>query len=73
MIGSFVLGLAVGILVGAGALACFGLGYVQKPAVARRILAHCYRVAHPHWLQISETDATRVCPLCGWHPPPHPE
>ncbi len=39
---------------------------MRDPAVARRMLEGLYQTAHPHFLQVSRDDATRVCPCCGW-------
>jgi hypothetical protein len=65
---SFLAGAAIGSLVGAIALARWWGWHIRKPEVCQRMLQTAYRLAHPHWLQISRDDTTPVCPCCGWHP-----
>lgn len=59
---------ALGALSGAVAIARWWSGRMRDPAYAREALRGLYRSAHPHWLQVSETDPARVCPCCGWSP-----
>jgi hypothetical protein len=37
-----------------------------QPEVLQDILRRCYAGAHPHWMQVSQKDATPVCSCCGW-------
>lgn len=59
-----------GLLVGAG-LGAIGLvrwwgKAIKNPEVARQMIKTLYKSSHPHWLQVSQTDERKVCPVCGW-------
>ncbi|HEX9640581.1 MAG TPA: hypothetical protein VGB13_04635 [Candidatus Krumholzibacteria bacterium] len=66
MITTLVLGVLVGMVLGAGGLTYIWLRTVRKPEHAVRMLAQWWKTAHPHWCQISEDDSRRACPCCGW-------
>jgi hypothetical protein len=57
----------LGVVAGAIGLARFWTWRISQPDVAKTFIKGLYRKSHPHWLQASETDKTRVCPCCGWN------
>ena len=59
-------GAVVGAVVFALAWGRYWLHLMRDPERAREMLRGIHAKAHPHWLQISETDDRRVCPTCGW-------
>jgi hypothetical protein len=58
--------LVLGAGLGGAGLVALWFHALRKPENARRMLQGIYRHSHPHWLQRSRTDATPVCPVCGW-------
>lgn len=68
---TFVMLLVFVFLVGVGngfiVLGIWFANRLREPKTARAMLRSAYKAAHPHWLQPSATDPTRVCPLCGWN------
>jgi len=62
-----VVSLLLGALIGAVIMIRVVVRYYSNPEHAKTLLKTMYRKAHPHWLQRSETDTTRVCPCCGWN------
>ena len=62
----FMFGLLVGVGVGVFALVRWWGRSMRNPEFARDVLKAAYKNSHPHWLQISQTDARKVCPVCGW-------
>lgn len=65
----FIAGLLLGAAVGAVALMRWWGIKMRNPEFARETLAFMHEKSHPHWLQVSDTDETPVCPCCGWSPP----
>jgi len=65
---AILVGLVVGMVLGASCLARWWVWKLKHDeAFMRSVLKDMYaRTAHPHWLQLSETDQRRVCPCCGW-------
>ncbi len=57
----------VGMIVGAAGIARWYFWRLDQPGVAREAIKAMYRRSHPHWLQVSKNDPTRVCPCCGWN------
>jgi len=60
------IGLLIGMAVGASVLARWWIKRLRNPEVARDVLKMAYRTAHPHWLQRDKDDERQVCPCCGW-------
>jgi len=62
----FAFGLLIGIGIGVIGVVRWYLKQARKPEFARDMLKSFYKNSHPHWLQVSQTDTRKVCPVCGW-------
>ena len=58
--------LAHGVLSGVVAAARWWVTKMRDLAFARRYIGSLYQTSHAHWLQVSRTDDTPVCPVCGY-------
>ncbi len=63
--------LLLGTVLGAFGTGVWWVRHTSKPEVAKEMLRSLYLKAHPHWLQVSASDAAPVCPVCGWSEPKH--
>jgi hypothetical protein len=66
---AILLGFLLGAVAGMIALARWWVRQMKNPEMALKMLKSMHQASHPHWLQRSKTDKTRICPCCGWSEP----